>query len=74
MEKTNKDEAIKIKKLLGLNGEKSKYYRTTDVLIALMHYCDYYKNKQPDEQYYTFDEQLEHAREGYLQNINDYQE
>tara|TARA_R110000851_G_scaffold6848_2_gene27145 strand:- start:562 stop:678 length:117 start_codon:yes stop_codon:yes gene_type:complete len=30
--------------------------------------------EQPDEQYYTFDEQLEHAREGYLQNINDYQE
>ena len=40
---TNKEDAIKIKKLLGLNGDESDrsgYYNVTDVLIALMHFCD----------------------------------
>ena len=44
----NKEDAIKIKKLLGLNGDesdKSGYYNVSDVLIALM--PDYYNQSKP---------------------------
>ena len=67
---TNKDDATKIKKLLGLNGDesqKSDYYNVTDVLIALMHFCDNNKN----EFNWNFDSHLISAREGYEQNKRD---
>ena len=67
---TNKDDAIKIKKLLGLNGDESDrsgYYNVTDVLIALMHFCDNNKN----EFNWNFDSHLISAREGYEQNKRD---
>ena len=72
---TNKDDAIKIKKLLGLNGDelqKSGYYNVTDVLIALMHFCDYRLELNPDDDFnFNFDSHLISAREGYEQNKRD---
>ena len=59
-----KDDVKKVKNLLGLNGDKSepeKYYNVTDVLIALMHFCD--KNKNGYN--WDFEHHLESAREGY---------
>ena len=61
---TKKDDANKIKKLLGLNGDDAEpkgYYNVTDVLIALMHFCDYHK----DEFNWEFEEHLRAAQEGY---------
>ena len=66
---TNKDDANKIKNLLGLNGNesnKSGYYNVTDVLIALMHFCDQNKN----EYNWDFETHLERAREGYEEENN----
>ena len=38
---TNKERVIKIKKLLGLQGEdENEYYRVADVLCDLKHFCD----------------------------------
>ena len=64
MMETIDDDVKKIKKLLGLNGDESdpkKYYNVTDVLIALMHFCD--KNK--NEYNWDFEHHLESAKEGY---------
>ena len=70
---TNKDDAIKIKKILGLNGDesnKSGYYNVTDVLIALMHFCDRADTMEEDvaEVNWDFESHLESAREGYEEN------
>jgi len=70
---TNKDDATKIKKLLGLNGDemqKKNYYNVTDVLIALMHFCDHADTMEEDvaEVNWDFDSHLISAREGYKQN------
>ena len=68
---TNKDDAKKIKKLLGLNGDESDkkgYYNVTDVLIALMHFCDYNEEKEFN---WDFESHLIAAREGYKQNKKD---
>ena len=62
-------EKQKIKKLLGLNGDETdekKYYNVTDVLIALMHFCDQNKN----EYNWDFETHLERAREGYREENN----
>ena len=69
---TNKDDAEKIRKLLGLNGDESqrdKYYCVSDALIALMHFCDHIK--EGDEFNHDFETHLEAAREGYASNIYD---
>ena len=61
---TIEDDVKKIEDLLGLKGNESdpkKYYNVTDVLIALMHFCD--KNK--NEYNWDFEDHLESAREGY---------
>ena len=76
---TNKDDATKIKKLLGLNGDesqKSGYYNVTDVLIALMHFCDQADTMEEDvaEANWNFDSHLISAREGYEQNKRDEKE
>ena len=72
---TNKEDAIKIKKLLGLNGDESDrsgYYNVTDVLISLMHFCDYRLELNPnDDINFDFESHLEAAREGYEQNVKD---
>jgi len=83
---TNKDDAIKIKKLLGLNGDESYsspidsklrnrmdlYYNVTDVLISLMHFCDFAKELDPDDDWnQDFETHLISAREGYEQNKKD---
>ena len=73
---TNNDDANKIKKLLGLNGDESDrsgYYNVTDVLIALMHFCDRVDTMELDvaEVNYNFDSHLLSAREGYKQNKKD---
>ena len=73
---TNKEDAIKIKKLLGLNGDESDrsgYYNVTDVLIALMHFCDRADTMEEDvaEVNWNFDSHLISAREGYEQNVKD---
>ncbi len=41
----NKDRALKVKKLLGMQGEDSEneYYRVADVLCDLKHFCDEFK-------------------------------
>ena len=41
----NKDRALKVKKLLGMQGKdtENEYYRVADVLCDLKHYCDKYK-------------------------------
>ena len=70
---TNKDDAIKIKKILGLNGDesnKSGYYNVTDVLIALMHFCDRADTMEEGvaEVNWDFESHLESAREGYEEN------
>jgi len=70
---TNKDDANKIKNLLGLNGDesnKSGYYNVTDVLIALMHFCDRADTMEEDvaEVNWDFESHLESAREGYEEN------
>ena len=72
---TNKDDAIKIKKLLGLNGDESQkfgYYNATDALNALMHFCDY-AEELGDEDVHNldFESSLFSAREGYEQNKKD---
>ena len=71
----NKEDAIKIKKLLGLNGDesdKSGYYNVSDVLIALMHFCDYRLELNPDDDFnFDFETHLFNAREGYEQNKKD---
>ena len=47
---TNKDRALKVKKLLGLSIDEEyqedtedKYYRVADVIADLRHFCDLYK-------------------------------
>ena len=58
---TNKERANKIKKLLGLQGDGSEYYRVADVICDLMHYCDYNK-KHPDyEEDINFSNELTQA-------------
>ena len=64
---TIEQDISKIKKLLGLNGDETdekKYYNVTDVLIALMHFCDQNKN----EYNWDFETHLESAREGYRED------
>ena len=73
---TNKKDAYKIKKLLGLNGDESDrtgYYNVTDVLIALMHFCDRADTMEEDvaEVNWDFESHLKSAREGYEQNKRD---
>ena len=73
---TNKEDAYKIKKLLGLNGDemqKNNYYNVTDVLIALMHFCDQAGSMEEDvaEVNWDFETHLESAREGYIENIKE---
>ncbi len=66
---TIEQDVSKIKKLLGLNGDETdekKYYNVTDVLIALMHFCDQNKN----EYNWDFETHLERAREGYEEENN----
>ena len=69
---TNKDDAIKIKKLLGLNGDeknKSQYHNVSDVLIALMHFCDYRLELNPDDDFnFDFETHIINATEGYEEN------
>ena len=62
---TNKERANKIKKLLGLQGEDSEYYRVADVICDLMHYCDYNKYFKPDEKKINFDNEYNSAIEYY---------
>ena len=77
---TNKDDAIKIKKLLGLSGDgteigkdKGLYYNVSDVLIALMHFCDFAQELNPDDDFnFDFETHLISAREGYEQNRKDW--
>ena len=47
----NKDRALKVKKLLGMQGEDSEneYYRVADVLCDLRHFCDAKKINFYDE-------------------------
>jgi hypothetical protein len=69
MMETIEQDVSKIKKLLGLNGDETdekKYYNVTDVLIALMHFCDQNKN----EYNWDFETHLERAREGYEEENN----
>ena len=73
---TNKDDANKIKKLLGLSGDETEigkdkglYYNVSDVLIALMHFCDFAQELDPDDDWnQDFETHLISAREGYEQN------
>ncbi len=61
---TKKEDANKIKKLLGLNGDDAEpqgYYNVTDALIALMHFCDYHK----DDFNWEFEGHLKAAQEEY---------
>ena len=72
----NEKDAYKIKKLLGLNGDESDnigYYNVTDVLIALMHFCDRADTMEEDvaEVSWDFDSHLESAREGYEENVRE---
>ena len=72
----NKKDAYKIKKLLGLNGDESDdigYYNVTDVLIALMHFCDRADTMEEDvaEVNWDFDSHLRSAREGYEENVRE---
>ena len=72
----NEKDAYKIKKLLGLNGDESDdigYYNVTDVLIALMHFCDRVGTMEEDvaEVNWDFDSHLESAREGYEENVRE---
>ena len=76
MTMTNNKDAYKIKKLLGLIGDesdKSGNYNVTDVLIALMHFCDKAHSMEEDvaEVNWDFDSHLISAREGYEQNKKD---
>ena len=47
----NKDRALKVKKLLGMQGEdlENKYYRVADVLCDLKHFCDLHNINFDDE-------------------------
>ena len=76
MMETIEQDVNKIKKLLGLNGDETdekKYYNVTDVLIALMHFCDRADTMEEDvaEVNWNFDSHLISAREGYEQNVKD---
>ena len=58
----NKDRALKVKKLLGMQGEDSEneYYRVADVLCDLKHFCDEFKidfneEEQQSEVFYQFE-------------------
>ena len=47
----NKDRALKVKKLLCMQGEdlENKYYRVADVLCDLKHFCDLHNINFDDE-------------------------
>ena len=58
----NKDRALKVKKLLGMQGEdlENKYYRVADVLCDLKHFCDEFKidfneEEQQSEVFYQYE-------------------
>jgi len=58
----NKDRALKVKKLLGMQGEDSEneYYRVADVLCDLKHFCDEFKidfneEEQQSEVFYQYE-------------------
>ena len=67
---TNKERANKIKKLLGLQGEDSEYYRVADVICDLMHYCDYNKEHPDDEEDIDFNNELTKAEMFYNEETN----
>ena len=61
--KNNRDRANRIKKMLGLNGndDNNEYYRVADVICDLMHYCNYYKYFEPDDDLIDFDHEYNMA-------------
>ena len=64
---TNKDRANRIKKILGLQGDKSNYYRVADVICDLMHYCEHYKKHPDDDEDINFNNELTKAEKFYYE-------
>ena len=63
----NKDRALKVKKLLGMQGEDSEneYYRVADVLCDLKHFCDEFKidfNEEEQQSEVFYQNELDNER------------
>ena len=64
----NKDRALKVKKLLGMQGEDSenKYYRVADVLCDLKHFCDEFRidfNEEVEQSEVFYQNELDNQKE-----------
>ena len=65
----NKDRALKVKKLLGMQGEDSEneYYRVADVLCDLKHFCDEFRidfNEEVEQSEVFYQNELDNERLG----------
>ncbi len=63
----NKDRALKVKKLLGMQGEDSEneYYRVADVLCDLKHFCDEFRidfNEEVEQSEVFYQNELDNER------------
>ena len=63
----NKDRALKVKKLLGMQGEDSEneYYRVADVLCDLKHFCDEFRidfNEEVEQSEVFYQNELDKER------------
>ena len=63
----NKDRALKVKKLLGMQGEDSEneYYRVADVLCDIKHFCDEFKidfNEEVEQSEVFYQNELDNER------------
>ena len=64
----NKDRALKVKKLLGMQGEDSEneYYRVADVLCDLKHFCDEFRidfNEEVEQSEVFYQNELDNQKE-----------
>ena len=64
----NKDRALKVKKLLGMQGEDSEneYYRVADVLCDLKHFCDEFRidfNEEVEQSEIFYQNELDNQKE-----------
>ena len=63
----NKDRALKVKKLLGMQGEDSEneYYRGADVLCDLKHFCEEFRidfNEEVEQSEVFYQNELDNER------------
>ena len=63
----NKDRALKVKKLLGMQGEdpENEYYRVADVLCDLKHFCDEFRidfNEEVEQSEVFYQNELDNER------------